>query len=363
MKLNEAECIRKIKERAKESLEETGMVTVISIDTKLRWSSPSEGRISPDFVITLRTKDRKQYRLYFEVKTVGQPRYVRMAVNQLHDLVSREKRAYGIFGAPYLSEDSIRICRENDIGCIDLAGNCLFKFDNIYINIQGKPNPYPATRPLKSLFSPKSARGLRVLLANPKKVWGVKELATEANISLGQASNLKKKLLDYEFIEEVKTQKGVKFRLLKPESLLNKWAENYSYRLNKIKNYYSFDEVKYIETKLISYCRTKKIRYAFTLTSGASFVAPSLRYKRVFAYIDGSVIKDIAQDLGWKEVSSGQNISLLEPYDEGVFYGLQDINGAKVVSDVQLYLDLKSYRERGEEAAKFLLERRLRAKW
>ena len=123
MKLNEAECILKIKERAKESLEETGMVTVISIDTKLKGSSPSGRRISPDLVITVRTKDKSQYRLYFEVKAIGQPRYARMAVNQLQDLVSREKRAYGIFGAPYLSEDSIRICRENDIGCIDLAGN------------------------------------------------------------------------------------------------------------------------------------------------------------------------------------------------------------------------------------------------
>jgi hypothetical protein len=53
----------------------------------------------------------------------------------------------------------------------------------------------------------------------------------------------------------------------------------------------------------------------------------------------------------------------LEPYDEGVFYAVQEINGMQVVSDAQLYLDLKGYKERGEEAAQFLLENRLRKQW
>jgi DNA-binding MarR family transcriptional regulator len=360
--MKEIECIQKVESIVRKLLEDTGIMEVVKIEPEFQDDSLSEQKILPDFVIKVKTKDNKQYSLFFEVKPIGQPRYVRMAVNQLQALVSRKEEVYGVFGAPYLSEESIRICRENDIGFIDIAGNCLLKFNNIYINIQGKPNPYPTTRPLKSLFTPKATRALRVLLCNPRKEWTVVDLAEEASISLGQASNLKKKLLDYEFIEEVRTQKGLRFRILNPEDLLKKWAENYSYRKNTVRNYYSFDEVKNTEKKLITYCETNKIRYAFTLTSGASLVAPSLRYKRVFAYIDDS-LENVAQALGWKEVPSGQNVSLLEPYDEGVFYGLQDINGTKVVSDIQLYLDLKNYRERGEEAAEFLLERRLRPKW
>lgn len=362
MEMKETECIQKLQSIAKELLEDTGVVEVVNIESELKGESPSGQKTLPDFVMKVRTKDRRQYSLFTEVKSIGQPRYVRMAVNQLQALISQKEEAYGVFGAPYLSEESIKICRENGIGFIDMAGNCLLKFDNIYINMQGKPNPYPTTRPLKSLFASKSTRALRVLLCNPNKDWSVKDLAKEANISLGQTSNLKKKLLDYEFIEEVKAQKGLRFRILNSETLLKKWAENYGYRKNRVKNYYSFDEVKDVEKKLIAYCEIKKIRYAFTLTSGASLVAPSLRYKRVFAYIDDS-LESVAQALGWKEVSSGQNVSLLEPYDEGIFYGLQDIDGAKAVSDIQLYLDLKSYKERGEEAARVLLERRLKLQW
>lgn len=62
-------------------------------------------------------------------------------------------------------------------------------------------------------------------------------------------------------------------------------------------------------------------------------------------------------------MTSGPNVSFLEPYDEGVLYGLQEIDSAKVVSNVQLYLDLKSYKERGEEAAEFLFEQRLQKQW
>ena len=103
-------------------------------------------------------------------------------------------------------------------------------------------------------------------------------------------------------------------------------------------------------------------RLGHNALSGAYLVAPFLRYKRAFVYLSHSIEK-VALALGWKEVSSGPNVTILEPYDEGIFYGLQEINGMKVVSDTQLYLDLKGYKERGEEAAQFLLENRLRKQW
>lgn len=62
-------------------------------------------------------------------------------------------------------------------------------------------------------------------------------------------------------------------------------------------------------------------------------------------------------------MTSGPNVTLLEPYDEGVLYGMQEIDGTNVVSDIQLYLDLKSYKGRGEEAAEFLYEQQLRKLW
>lgn len=71
----------------------------------------------------------------------------------------------------------------------------------------------------------------------------------------------------------------------------------------------------------------------------------------------------VTSRLHLKAVSSGANVSLLTPYDEGVFYGARDCEGIRVVSPVQLYLDLHGFRGRGEEAAKVLLEEVITPQW
>jgi hypothetical protein len=355
----EKELIKQIKNIVITVFNNTGFIKIIKI---------KEDSISgilqqlPDLSIEVQTNDRAKYTLIFEIKTVGQPKYARIAISQLKEMVSKNINYYGVFASIFISDETRRICQENNVGFIDTAGNCFFNFDNVFLSVEGKSNPLPNKRPLKTLFYPKSSRALRVLLSYPKNAWFVKNLSTEAGISLGQASLIKKKLLEEELIEELEVDGLKRFKLIKPEKLLDKWAKNYNYNKNNIKNYYSLDDIKTIESNIVNYCNTKKIRYSFTLTSGASLVAPFLRYNRVFVYMLGDIEK-IAQALTFKEVSSGSNISILEPYDEGVFYNSQVINGINVVNNIQLYLDLINYKERGEEAAKFLYEQRIRKNW
>jgi hypothetical protein len=129
------------------------------------------------------------------------------------------------------------------------------------------------------------------------------------------------------------------------------------------KGFYTLDTSQQVEQQISEYCHLKNIQYAFTLTTGADLVTPSLRYKRVFLYLRPESIGAVSRDLQWKPVETGPNITVLEPYDEGVFYGSQDIGGKKAVSDIQLYLDLQSYKERGEEAAEQIYEKRIRPQW
>lgn len=352
------EIVEKLQKVAKDLLETTGFVKVIKIRSEFETSK----KFKPDLAFMVQVREQNKYVLIFEIKSLGQPRYVRMAANQLQSFIGKKQDFYGVFGAPFLSEESRQICKEEGIGFIDLAGNCLFKFDNVYLSIEGRPNPYPNRRPLKSIFSSKSTRALRVLLSNPKKNWLLKDMVKESNISIGQASNIKKRLLEYEMIKEKGLGKREGFWLSNPQTLLSKWENHYSYRSNKIKNYYLLEDEKTIEEKLADYFKANNIPYAFTLTSGASRIAPFLRYNRVFCYVDGP-FESIAEDLKLKEVTSEPNVSLLFPYDNGVFYGSQEIQNLKVVSDVQLYLDLKNYKERGEEAANFILNERLKKQW
>ena len=117
-----------------------------------------------------------------------------------------------------------------------------------------------------------------------------------------------------------------------------------------------------LEQALTAYCRQQKITYAFALFSGGARVAPFARYSRGFAYaVCAAAI--LARDLGRRPVPSGATFTILTACDEGLLYGARQVDGDVVVSDVQLYLDLASHKGRGEEAAAFMLEQRLRSLW
>jgi len=57
-----------------------------------------------------------------------------------------------------------------------------------------------------------------------------------------------------------------------------------------------------------------------------------------------------------REVPSGGNLWLIVPADEGVFCETQEQEGFRLVSDVQIYLDLVEMGQRGPDAANALRE-------
>lgn len=311
----------------------------------------------PDLLAKVKLPDREQT-LIAEVKSSGQPRLAREAVNQLLRYRESLPDAYGVFIAPYISSQAAAICTQEGVGYVDLAGNCHLSFGQVYIEKEGKPNPFAQKRDLRSLYSPKAARVLRVLLTDPRRPWKVQALAAEAQVSLGQVANVKKLLTDREWLRT--EQDG--FRLREPAVLLTEWSENYSYRRNQVHDYYSLRTIEDIEAELGAVCRREGVPYALTGFSGAARFAPAVRYQRVMAYVQDDR-ETVISRLQLKVVSSGANVSLLTPYDEGVFYAARDCEGIRVVSPIQLYLDLHGFRGRGEEAASVLLEEVITPQW
>ena len=315
------------------------------------------GSFRPDLLFEVTVGNRRR-RVVVEVESPGEPRQVRYTIQQLKEYLGQFKNAYGVVGAPYISNDVARICRENEVGYIDLAGNCFLNFEQAYIERKNFPNLNVERRSLRSLFTPKSSRILRVILSNPKRAWQVQEMAKEAKVSLGLVFKVKQRLFDLEYAKE----EDRKMSLNRPMALLKKWAESYSFRKNRTYDYFGFGELKELEKNIAEYCRRKEIPYALTLFSGAARVAPFARYNRGFVYV-GKRIQEVAKSMGLKEVSSGPNLTILEPYDEGVFYGSREMEGLSVACDIQLYLDLVGYKGRGEESANFLLKQRIESQW
>lgn len=324
----------------------------------LSWKKEARlGEFTPDVVIKLSLPVGSQV-IIVEIKDSGQPRFAREAVNQLFRYRDEVPGMYGVFIAPYISSQAASICEKAGIGYADLAGNCRLVFGQVYIERRDWPNPSIVRRELRSLFTPKAARILSVLLADPRRWWKVLELARNAGVSLGQASNVKRLLEDREWVE--RSAKGI--RLSHPEELLAVWASSYSFGRNRIRDFHSLRTTAEIEAGLRRICDEMGSSCALTGSSAAARLAPVAHAEQVMAYVDGR-LEEIARRLELKAVSSGANVSLVEPADSGVFIGSRVVEGLRIVSPVQLYLDLKSMKGRGEEVAEEILEEVIKPAW
>jgi hypothetical protein len=352
MKVNEKNILKEVEDSLRACLQRVPFLEIESLERELEI-----GDVGIDIVATVRVAKQRQ-RLALEVKNNGQPRVARAAAYQLARFLEREPDVYGVFTAPYISPQTAEICVQEKIGYLDLAGNCRLTFGQVYIEQGGNPNPFAEKRDLRSLYSPKAARVLRVLLTDPKKPWRVQALAEEADVSLGQVSNVKSLLEDREWLKS--SNAGL---LLKdPGSLLSEWSENFNSRKNVPRNYYTLKSIAEIEADLAKACDGEGIQYALTGFSGAARYAPSVRYQRAVAYVLRDV-ESIAKILSLKEVTSGANVTLFIPYDEGVLYGARPIDRICIASPVQVYLDLVGLKGRGEEAAQAIMDEVIKRSW
>jgi len=315
----------------------------------------------PDLVLSVRSKSINR-RLICAVKSSGQPRIAREACRSLREYVRSSNRDYPVFIAPYIAPTAAAICDQYQVGYLDLAGNCRLTFDQVFIRREGFPNPSVQKRDLRSLYSPKAERVLRVLLTAGKRSWRMQQLADEAAVSLGQVANVKKLLSDREWIDS--EEAGFRLRSLDTAvlPLITEWAKNYRIERSITRDYYSLQPIPVMEAEAAEASRRIGVRLAFSGFSGAVRFAPAVRYQRVTAYVLGEVLP-LMDRLGLKPVSTGANVTLIEPYDEGVLYGTREVEGAPVVCPVQLYLDLSRTKGRGEEAASAILEEVIKPTW
>ena len=241
--------------------------------------------------------------LVCEVKSSGQPRIAREACVTLKYYVRSDSRDYPVFLAPYISPEAASICEGYDVGYLDLAGNCRLSFDQIYIRREGFPNPRVQKRDLRSLYSAKAERVLRVLLTAGNRTWRTQELADEAGVSLGQVANVKKLLDAREWIETERAGFGLRSFDAAVLPLLKEWAANYRSARNSPSDFYSLQPIPQVEAEMTDASRKLKMQLAFTGFSGAARLAPAVGYQRITVYVVGDT-GALAQRLKLKPVAA-----------------------------------------------------------
>lgn len=284
----------------------------------------------------------------------AQPRHLRNAIYASKAQWKRQPDpdTYLLIVSPYISEQSAAICREEGVGYLDLSGNAYLSFGSVYVEIAGKPNQYKESRPLKSLFSEKSCRVLRVLLQGPLKARKVQDLATTAGVSLGLVSKVRKLLIDHEYARD--TEKGI--LITQPDKLLDAWlaADKFSER-TEVREYSLLEcDVENLSTTMEALLTsTPDIEIAYTQWYAGylrkPYTVPPVVSLYVSDFIEEILLKTI---LHARRVKTGGRLRLIRSKDhKGVTLGKQQVKDHRLVSDLQILLDLQGAGLRADEQA------------
>ena len=300
--------------------------------------------------------------LVVEVKPNGAPRFVRSGVHRLESCVARLRQSGEANGgrclipmvvSPYLSPESRAICTDHDVAYLDLVGNARLAFDTVYIERAVADKPRSETRALRSVFTPKAAAILRVLLRDPGRAWRVADLAARANASYGHVSNVRKALLEREWIE-VRDDGAV---LVQPDVLLRTWRENYRRPAGQSIAGYTHLHGRQLDERLRGKLNPhpERPRAIYSLHSAAQWLAPFSRSGTQTFYADEPGAEVLKEGLKLAPAARGANVVLHVPTDESLFDDASE-PGPNVfcTSPIVTYLDLWNGSDRERVAAEHL---------
>lgn len=316
------------------------------------------GDWQPDWIARL-LMDGQPHQLICKYSPNGQPRYARSALLELQNHIAHHApQATPVFITPYLSPAVRTLCDEKGVCHLDLAGNARLAFGGVFIERMVADKPAAQQRELKSLFRPKSAQVLRILLREPARAWRVTELSETSRVSLGHVSNVRTGLMDREWARA--TEDGLV--LSDPNALLDAWRDSYTAPPGERLRYYTPLHGTPFENAARGALDADSGtgRAAFASFSAAQWLAPYARTSTHHFLADDEGLRKLQAALKLTPSTKGENVVVTVPKDLGLLVDtVEPAPGAVCTSPVQTYLDLSIAGERGAEAADHLRQERL----
>ena len=274
-----------------------------------------------------------------------------------------------VLALPNVSVRMAELCAEHRWGWYDLAGNYEVDLPGLlHLHHTGTPRVHQEPRKSANLSTPEASRVLRSLMAleNLGKRWTQRSLQLDCQpaVSLGLVNKLVKHLHEEAYLE-VLPDRG--FRVREHAKLLFAWRDAYRFDRHERRNYFTLLRGKAIEGALSKLDVAANGLAAYAAFSAADFQAPHVHQPKTWLFIKKRGIAHFEQLLEAKEVDSGENMIVLIPDDDGVFYlGDRGSSGRPRMACtnlVQTYVDLSHCGGRGEEAAEAILTQRLNSEW
>ena len=322
-----------------------------------------------DIIATIPKPAGGKARLYIECKSEMRPSLFRMTAEKRLPESQRSGNFIPVLALPSISARVSELCSEHGWGWYDLAGNYSLDVPGIlHLEHTGNEPVQKRIRPVANLSTAEAARVMRVILdiGNVQVNWTQRRLQSECvpRVSLGLVNKVARHLIQEAYVEE-NPQGG--FRLRDPMKLLFAWRDAYRFDLHERRSYFTLLKGKELGDALAGLADRSAPSAAYAAFSAADFQAPHVRQSKTWLYVRRESIPEFEKRLDAKQVDSGENIVVLVPGDDGVFYPSDPLtvgkNRLQATGLVQTFVDLSHCGERGGEAAEALLDQRLKSVW
>ena len=249
---------------------------------------------------------------------------------------------------------------------VDLAGNCRIGIaGRLLIEKSGNPPVYKMPAGRLNLSTAQSNHLIRALLVpeNAERSWRQRELCAECSpgVSMGLTNKVVRELREEGFLE---AEGAAKVR--DHEGLLAAWNAKYRFGRHRIIPCFTLLKNEEVHARLAALEREIQLvpRFAYASFSAADFQAPYVRQPLIWLYAAEGDEEALMQRLDAKPVDSGENLRILVPEDDGVFFKAQRSEGRlRATNPLQTYVDLMHCGGRGEEAAEAILRQCLKPAW
>jgi len=149
-------------------------------------------------------------------------------INRLKSSI-RGEHAVPVLAAPYLSPKRQALCREAGVYFMDLSGNVFIAHRSFYVERIGFPNKHPERRQRRYPFSDKASLILREMLKEPKRHWGIRELAEKIGLDPGYVSRIAKSLAESGYAQRA----NGKLSIRSAKEILDDWVRAYDLKRNE----------------------------------------------------------------------------------------------------------------------------------
>lgn len=283
--------------------------------------------------------------------------------------VGRPKVVVPVLALPWVSPRVAELCAEHGWSWFDLAGNHRLDVPGLlHLRSTGHESVHVRPRPTANLSTREAGRVIRAMLVpeHGGMRWTQREMQNhcQPNVSLGLVNKVVRHLRDEAFVEDAEDGG---FRLRDPLKLLFAWRDAYHFDRHERRGYFTLLQGNKLRDALAGLGLQTGGFAAYAAFSAAESQAPHVRQPKTWMYVREQDISKFEALVEAKRVESGENLVVLIPDDDGVFYigdgGSAGVNRMACTNAVQTYVDLHHCGGRGEEAAEALLSQHLKPEW